>query len=72
MSFFENIPELLDKAANVVAGASLIATVTGTKKDDSVIAWLRNIVNFLALNFGQVVNVKPTQAAVKATVEKAK
>ena len=41
---------LIDIAAKVVAAAAAIAAVTPTPKDDSALAFVRKILDLLALN----------------------
>lgn len=45
--------EYAQTALTVIGGAATIATVTPTKKDDKVLAFLFKIVHFLAFNFGK-------------------
>jgi len=44
--------ELLAIASGIVTVASMVAALTPTPKDDSVIARLRKLVDVLALNIG--------------------
>lgn len=48
--------DLLDPILTIIGGAAVIATVTPTKKDDTVIGYLSAFVHFLAFNFGKAKN----------------
>lgn len=45
-----NWDNLLLGAASIVAGASVIAKLTPTPKDDAILAKVVNVLDFLALN----------------------
>lgn len=45
-----NYEQIILIIATVVTAASAIAALTPTPKDDSAIAWVRKIIDFLALN----------------------
>jgi hypothetical protein len=45
------VPDILEALSLVVAGASMIAALTPTPKDDGVLLWVRKAIDFLALNF---------------------
>lgn len=47
------IVDNLDKALTVIGAASIIATVTPTKKDDTLLGYLSAFVHFMAMNFGR-------------------
>lgn len=50
-SILEKVPDLLQVAALLVAGASFVANLTTNKRDDRAVAWLARAVDMLALNF---------------------
>ena len=52
------VPDLIEALSLVIAGASTIAALTPTPKDDGVLLWLRKAVDFLALNFLGAKNAK--------------
>ncbi|MGL5726925.1 MAG: hypothetical protein ACRCYD_03605 [Plesiomonas sp.] len=54
----DHIGDLIEIASMVVAIASVIATMTPTPKDDGIIKTLTDILNFLALNFGNAKNAQ--------------
>ncbi len=54
--------EILDIATKVVTAASAVAAVTPTTKDDGILAKLKYIINFFALN---VLNAKPAAPVKK-------
>jgi uncharacterized protein involved in cysteine biosynthesis len=47
------IPDWLEALSLLVASASVIAAATNTPKDDSAIAKIYKIIDFLAINFGK-------------------
>lgn len=49
----ENTPELLGVATAVVTAASAIAALTPTPRDDTWVAKVYSIVDWLALNIGR-------------------
>lgn len=51
-----HIEDLLIAMSSIVAGASVLAALTPTKKDDLVLKYIKNTLDFLALNIG---NAKP-------------
>jgi len=53
-----NTPDLIKALGLVVAAASAVATMTPNKTDDSILAWLARVANFLALNFGHAKSVE--------------
>lgn len=53
-----HVPDLLEAAGLIVMGASSIAALTPTPKDDSVLLWLRKGIDFLALNVWGARNTK--------------
>jgi len=55
-SVMASIPAWLAAIAMVVAGASAIAALTPTKRDDEVIGKIKKLIDLLALNVG---NAKP-------------
>lgn len=48
----ENWAGILTAITSVIAAASAIAALTPTPKDDSFLAKVKGLVNFLALNIG--------------------
>lgn len=52
----ENWVGILTAVTSVIAAASAVAALTPTPKDDSFIAKVKGVVNFLALNFGHAKN----------------
>lgn len=52
----ENWMGILTAITSVIAAASAIAALTPTPKDDSFVAKVKGMVNFLALNFGHAKN----------------
>jgi hypothetical protein len=44
--------DVVDIASKVVAAASAVAALTPTPKDDTVLAGLRKVVDFVGFNFG--------------------
>ncbi len=52
----EHIPQILEVASYIIAAAAVIATVTPTPKDNSVIAKIKKVLDFLAMNFGKAEN----------------
>lgn len=64
---FENKASIFNILTAVIAAASAIAIVTPSEADNKIVAKLRSIINFLALNFG---NAAPKASeAPKATEE---
>jgi hypothetical protein len=55
-AFLAKIPAWLQTASLVVTAASTIAAITPTPRDDSAIAVVRKVIDFLALNFGGAKN----------------
>lgn len=45
-----NVPDLIQAFGLIVTGASALAALTPTPKDDGVLLWLRKVIDFLALN----------------------
>ncbi len=56
MEFLTLLPEILEKAAVVIGAASTVATITPTKKDDSITSLLGTLIHMLAMNFGKARN----------------
>jgi len=54
----ETLHNILDIATSVIGTASVIAAVTPTTKDDSIVAFLRKIMDLLAFNFWNAKNFK--------------
>lgn len=48
----ENADKLISAAATVVAAASAICALTPTPKDDSIVAKVYKVIEWLALNVG--------------------
>lgn len=48
----DHIDDIFSIVAGVIAVASAIAALTPTPKDDSVIKWVRSMIDGLALNVG--------------------
>lgn len=44
--------DVVDIASKIVAAASAVAALTPTPKDDTVLAGLRKVVDFVGFNFG--------------------
>ena len=40
----------------IVGGASMLATITPTKKDDKILGYASKVIHFLAFNFGHAKN----------------
>lgn len=51
-------PDNINTAAKVIAGASMIAAATPTKKDDRYLGWVVKLINLVAFNFGNAKNAK--------------
>ena len=49
----ENIPTYLAIATGIVTVASIISTMTETKKDDKIVGVIKKVIDMLALNFGK-------------------
>lgn len=47
----ENLPEIIEAGAYIVTGASALANLTKTKKDDKIIGFFDKILNFFAFNW---------------------
>lgn len=48
--------EHIETALKIIGGASVIASATPTKKDDTVLGWLTAVLHFVAFNFGKAKN----------------
>lgn len=59
-----NVPDVLQALSLIVGGASTIAALTPTPKDDGVLLWLRKVIDFLALNVLGAKNAKPTKDSI--------
>ena len=46
--------DILDTIVYVIAAASVISSITPTKKDDAIVAKIMKYVDMLSLNIGQV------------------
>lgn len=46
------VPDWIEAIALVVAGASAVAALTPTTRDDEVLGKIKNVLNWLALNVG--------------------
>ena len=46
--------DILDTIVYVIAAASVISSITPTKKDDAIVAKVMKYVDMLSLNIGQV------------------
>ena len=46
-----DISQIIDVGSKVIAAASALTAMTPTTKDDTVLAWIKKALNFLALNF---------------------
>lgn len=47
-----NVEEILIAITSIIAGASALAALTPTKKDDIIFKWLTKFLDYLALNIG--------------------
>lgn len=45
------IPEIIEGVLAIIGGASVIASVTPTKKDDAILSKVSSIIHFVAFNF---------------------
>lgn len=54
-----HIEDLLIALSSIVAGASVLAALTPTTKDDLILKYIKKILDILALNIG---NAKPKAA----------
>lgn len=52
LSLWGKLPTLLDGLANIIAGATLIAVLTPTSKDDTFLAKLREWIGIISGNIG--------------------
>tara|TARA_B100000745_G_C19838194_1_gene277738 strand:+ start:259 stop:438 length:180 start_codon:yes stop_codon:yes gene_type:complete len=52
-SLLASIPDWIEALSLIVAAASLIAATTPTPKDNSIVASIYKVVDFLAINFGK-------------------
>jgi len=52
----DHLPELLLAVTGTVSVAATIAALTPTPKDDAAVAWVRKVVDWLALNVGHAKN----------------
>jgi len=50
------LPEYLMIATSVIGTFALIASMTPTKKDDTIVGYLTKLIDFLGANFGQAKN----------------
>ena len=53
-----NIVPIWETASQLIAGAAIVASVTPAPKDDSVLRWVRNVLDTLAFNFNKAKNAK--------------
>ncbi len=51
------LPEILEKGAVVVGACATIATVTPTKKDDTIVGYLSALIHAFGMNFGNAKNL---------------
>jgi hypothetical protein len=51
-----NVPEIIQVLSLVVAAAASIAALTPSPKDDGLVAKVRKVIDFLAMNFGNAKN----------------
>ena len=51
--FLASIPDWIEALSLIVAAASLIAATTPTPKDNTIVAAIYKVVDFLAINFGK-------------------
>ena len=56
----DNASDLIEAATAIVTAASVIAAMTPTDWDNKAVAWVRKIIDFLAINVG---NAKPKPPA---------
>jgi len=54
-----HVPDLIQVAALIVAAAAAIAALTPTPDDDSMVAKIKKVVDWLGLNFGHAKNAGP-------------
>lgn len=47
-----HIEDLLIAMSSIIAGASVLAALTPTKKDDLILKYIKNTLDFFALNIG--------------------
>lgn len=55
-----HIEELLIAMSSIVASASVLAALTPTKKDDLFFKYIKNTLDFLALNIGNAKTASKT------------
>lgn len=58
VELLEKLPMYIELAVHVIAAASVIAALTPTPKDDSVVSKVRAVVDLLAFNFGNAKNAR--------------
>ncbi len=56
-----HVPDLVQAAGLIVTGASMLAALTPTPKDDGVLLWVRKVIDLLALNVLGAKNAKPVK-----------
>ena len=56
-----DITGILSGLALIVAGAAVLATITPTPKDDAILAKLKKVLDFLALNIGKAKNANEVE-----------
>jgi hypothetical protein len=54
----QNAAYIVDAVTKLIAAAAAIAALTPNPKDDSAVRWVRQIIDTLALNFGNARNEK--------------
>lgn len=52
----EQAPKYLEAIAQIIGGFALVAAITPTKRDDSIVGKITKIVDFLGANFGAAKN----------------
>ena len=53
-----NAADIVDAVTKLIAASAAVAALTPNPKDDSAVRWLRQIIDTLALNFGNARNEK--------------
>ena len=53
-----NVETIVDAVTKLIAAAAAVAALTPNPKDDSAVLWVRQIIDTLALNFGNARNEK--------------
>lgn len=59
--FFDVLPQAVQAAAALVAGASAVTALTPTPRDDTAIGKIYQLLELIALNIGRAKDVPPNR-----------